>query len=181
MIAPRKTLHSTPRAVLAEAFALAKVGPSDVICDVGCGDGRVLLYAVTELCVAKSIGIEIDRARVEAIRASAASMGISDKVHIHCGNALEIPIDDDVTVLFLFLIERGLKQVFRQLEACTSRLRAKPLRILTYLYRIDAMDPYLVETRMCAATADGATKADAKFPIYLYMLPPKADLTPPLP
>ncbi|OQR91130.1 hypothetical protein ACHHYP_04960 [Achlya hypogyna] len=174
MIAPRKTLHSTPPAVIAEAFALAEVTPADVVCDVGCGDGRVVLYAAAELGVAKSIGIEIDTVRADQIRTRAVALGLADKVVIHCGNALEIEIDEDVTVLFLFLIERGLKQVFRQLEACTSRLRAKPLRILTYLYRIEAMDPFLVQTHMCAATSsdDTSAKSNAKFPIYLYLLPP---------
>ncbi|OQR92431.1 hypothetical protein THRCLA_22387 [Thraustotheca clavata] len=176
MIAPRKTLHSTPHAVIAQAFDLARVTEEDVVCDVGCGDGRVLLYAASQLHVARCVGIEIDQDRANGVLAKAKELGFQDNFHVYCGNALEMNIDEDVSVLFLFLIERGLKQVFRQLLECQSKLRAKPLRIITYLYRIHVMDPYLVDTRMCAAVQETidvkSAKTEAKFPIYYYLLPP---------
>ena len=175
MLAPRKTLHSTPLAVIQQAFDLAQVSRKDVICDIGCGDGRVLLHAATKLQVSKCIGIEIDRNRVEKIQAEVNRLRVQDRVRVYCGNALDIELEHEISVFFLFLIERGLRQVFRQLLDCTTPLRHKEIRILTYLYRIESMDPYLVATKMCHVEEDPlsheSVKRHAKFPIYLYVLP----------
>ncbi|CAK4625113.1 hypothetical protein AeMF1_020931 [Aphanomyces euteiches] len=172
MIAPRKTLHSTPLPVIQQALELAQVDENDVLCDVGCGDGRVLLYAASQLQVKKCIGIEIDEARVQHIQDKAARMGLPNgHIQVHCGNALEIEIDPEVTVIFLFLIERGLRQIFQKLNA--QRRQDKELRIVTYLYKTSTMDPYLVSTQMCKVDVTTETaKSEAAFPIYLYKLPP---------
>ncbi|ETV70840.1 hypothetical protein H257_13621 [Aphanomyces astaci] len=170
MLAPRKVLHSTPVGVIEQAFSLAQVNGSDVVCDVGCGDGRVLLYAASSLHVARCVGMEIDADRVCQINEAAKRLGVDDRVTIYCGNALDMDLDDDVTVIFLFLIERGLRQIFRKLLACTSKLRHKELRIVTYLYRVHVMDPYMVSSQFCPIDPPGTS--DAAFPIYLYKLPP---------
>ncbi|ETV92588.1 hypothetical protein H310_13244 [Aphanomyces invadans] len=158
MLAPRKKLHSTPLGVIQQAFALAQVNSSDVVCDVGCGDGRVLLYAASTLHVARCVGMEIDPDRVRQIEAEAKRLRVDGIVTIRCGNALEMEVDDDVTVIFLFLIERGLRHVFRQLLESTSPVRHKELRILTHFCHMD--------------DDAGGTRADAAFPIYFYKLPP---------
>mmetsp|Transcript_10386 Transcript_10386/g.24952 ORF Transcript_10386/g.24952 Transcript_10386/m.24952 type:complete len:246 (-) Transcript_10386:513-1250(-) len=48
MLAPRKTLWSTPRPVLDHVIGLVSpLQPNDVVCDIGCGDGRCILEWAT--------------------------------------------------------------------------------------------------------------------------------------
>jgi cyclopropane fatty-acyl-phospholipid synthase-like methyltransferase len=46
MLAPRKTLWSTPDAVIDRVIQLIPISAKDCVCDVGCGDGRCLMYVV---------------------------------------------------------------------------------------------------------------------------------------
>lgn len=62
MLAPRKKLHSTPIDCVNEALNLLELGESDTLCDVGCGDGRVVVAAATaRRC--RCIGIDINPER----------------------------------------------------------------------------------------------------------------------
>lgn len=109
MLAPRKTLYSTPLRVFTDALALVAVTSDDVLYDVGCGDGRLLIEAATRFGV-RAVGIEIDAERVRMAREAAEAAQVAHLVTIHYGNALEFDLAD-ATVIFLFLVNRGLKCV----------------------------------------------------------------------
>src|SRR4030042_5211497 len=49
----------TPLEVVGKLLWLARVGSGDVLCDLGCGDGRILFAAVEDFGVRKAIGYEI--------------------------------------------------------------------------------------------------------------------------
>ena len=70
---------STPQDVVREMLALAKVGPQDVLYDLGCGDGRIVLAAAVEHG-ARGVGIDIDPARIAEADAGARRAGVSDRV-----------------------------------------------------------------------------------------------------
>jgi tRNA G46 methylase TrmB len=48
MLAPRKKLWSTPMAIVDEAIKITGVTASDVVVDIGCGDGRFLIAAAKQ-------------------------------------------------------------------------------------------------------------------------------------
>ena len=56
--ASRRT-SPTPADVVERMLALAKVGPSDVVYDLGCGDGRIVIAAAQRFG-ARGVGIDID-------------------------------------------------------------------------------------------------------------------------
>lgn len=60
-------------------FELAPVSSSDVVYDLGSGDGR-LLFAALEKGAGKCIGIDIDPERVDAARDAAKNKGVEDKL-----------------------------------------------------------------------------------------------------
>lgn len=107
MLAPRKTLHSTPLRVFSGALELLHVNAGDVLYDVGCGDGRLVVRAAQTHGI-RAVGIEIDRERVLQARRAAQEAGVAHLVTIHHGNALDFDFAD-ATIVFLFLIERGLR------------------------------------------------------------------------
>jgi len=43
----------TPHEIVKKMLKIARVGPSDVVYDLGCGDGRILIAAIKDFMVAR--------------------------------------------------------------------------------------------------------------------------------
>lgn len=70
----------TPHEVVRQMLLTAKVGPSDIVMDLGSGDGRIPIAAVRDFGAARGIGVELDHQRVVEARANAAAAGVADRV-----------------------------------------------------------------------------------------------------
>jgi precorrin-6B methylase 2 len=106
-IAPKPDVIWIPTedAVVSAMLAMAKVTRTDVVYDLGCGDGRILIAAAARLG-ARGVGVEIDPAMVKTARAAVAKAGVADKVTIIEGNIFDPAIKiGDATVVTLFLLE----------------------------------------------------------------------------
>jgi SAM-dependent methyltransferase len=57
----------------------AKVGPGDVVYDLGCGDGRIVITAAQRYG-ARGVGVDLDPERIREARANAARAGVTDRV-----------------------------------------------------------------------------------------------------
>jgi hypothetical protein len=57
---------------------LARLAPTDVVWDLGCGDGRVLHQAAAQYGV-RCVGVDIDAACIRTARATAAAQGVADR------------------------------------------------------------------------------------------------------
>ena len=77
----------TPMPVVRAMLALAEVGPSDVVYDLGSGDGRIVIAAAREFG-ARGVGIEIDPALVAQAEVNARRAGVSDKVEFRLGTCM---------------------------------------------------------------------------------------------
>ncbi len=95
----------TPRDIVIEMGKLARLGKDDVVCDLGCGDGIMIITAVKEMGAKKGIGIDVDPKRVAEAKANALSAGIQDKIEIRQGNILDITARDivDVNVVMIYM------------------------------------------------------------------------------
>ena len=58
---------------------LATVGPSDVVYDLGCGDGRIVIEAVRRYG-ARGVCVDIDPQRIAEARANAAAAGATGRI-----------------------------------------------------------------------------------------------------
>jgi SAM-dependent methyltransferase len=92
----------TPDAVVDAMLEMAKVGPKDVVYDLGCGDGRLVVGAALR-GARRAIGVDIDPERVKEARARAKSAGVEDKVEIVEGDLFEMDFAD-ATVVTLYLL-----------------------------------------------------------------------------
>ncbi len=91
--------------VVTAMLRLAGVTKSDVVYDLGCGDGKIVIAAARQFG-ARGVGIEIDPERVKAARAAVRAAGVSDKVTIIEGNIFDPALTlSDATVVTLFLLE----------------------------------------------------------------------------
>ena len=66
----------------------ADVRPGETVCDLGCGEGRVLITSAKEFS-AKAIGVEIDPIKVLVSRLLARFHGVEDRVKIVRGNLFD--------------------------------------------------------------------------------------------
>jgi cyclopropane fatty-acyl-phospholipid synthase-like methyltransferase len=91
----------TPYAVVDEMLRLARVGPSDLVFDLGCGDGRIVITAA-ERHGARGVGIDIDPLRIAEANAAARSAGVADRVRFTVQDLFETDFSD-ATVVSLYL------------------------------------------------------------------------------
>jgi len=75
----RAPFITTPEEVVERMLELAGTGPSDVVMDLGSGDGRIVIAAARKFG-ARGIGVELDRRLVEAARRNAQRAGVGERV-----------------------------------------------------------------------------------------------------
>lgn len=83
-------------------FELAPVSSSDIIYDLGSGDGR-LLFAALEQGAGKCVGIDIDSERVNASREAAKNKGLDNNITFIEGDVMEQDLSTASVILcYLF-------------------------------------------------------------------------------
>jgi uncharacterized protein (TIGR03000 family) len=106
----------TPKDIVIEMGKLAKIGKDDIVYDLGCGDGIMIITAVKEMGAKKGVGIDIDPKKVAESKENAEKEGIKDKIEIREGNILKLTDKDigDATVVMLYLgneMQRQLRPI----------------------------------------------------------------------
>jgi SAM-dependent methyltransferase len=105
---------TTPEAVDA-MLKLADVKKADVLYDLGCGDGRIVIAAARNFG-ARGVGIDIDPQRIKEARENAKRAGVESLVRFELGDLFEAQFGE-ATVVTLFLLPRiNLKLKPRLLE-----------------------------------------------------------------
>jgi SAM-dependent methyltransferase len=92
----------TPDAVVARMLTLAKVGPKDVVYDLGSGDGRIVITAARKHG-ARGVGIDIDPERIKEARANARKAGVAGRVEFREGDLFKADISA-ASVVTLYLL-----------------------------------------------------------------------------
>jgi SAM-dependent methyltransferase len=93
----------TPNDVIEKMLELAKVTPRDVVYDLGCGDGRIVIAAAKK--GARAVGIDIDPKRISEANANAKAEKVTDKVRFIENDLFEADIGE-ATVVTLYLLNR---------------------------------------------------------------------------
>jgi predicted RNA methylase len=105
---------ATPEDVVERMLALAKVGPADVVYDLGCGDGRVPIAAAVKYG-ARGVGLDIDPALIELARKNARDAGVAGRVEFHVQDVLTAD-SSPATVVTLFLLSSSNEKLRPILE-----------------------------------------------------------------
>jgi SAM-dependent methyltransferase len=98
--APDIYFEPTPESVVAEIVSLAEVRPGDVVYDLGCGDGRIVIAAAK--AGAQGVCVDIDPVRIRESRANARAAGVYDRLRFVEDDLFTTGISD-ATVVVLFL------------------------------------------------------------------------------
>jgi SAM-dependent methyltransferase len=92
----------TPHNVVGEMLQLLAVKPTDVVYDLGCGDGRVVITAAKRY-KARGVGIDIDPQRIKESRANARRAGVVNRVKFLQQDLFETDIRE-ASVVALYLL-----------------------------------------------------------------------------
>jgi SAM-dependent methyltransferase len=106
--APDVMYVPTPDAVVKEMLSLADVKPGDVVYDLGCGDGRIVIEAAKR-GAAKAVGVDIDPERIQEARENARAAGVQDRVTFIEGDLFEVDFADANVVTLYLLPELNLR------------------------------------------------------------------------
>jgi precorrin-6B methylase 2 len=91
----------TRELVIEAMLKAANVTPNDVVYDLGCGDGRIVVAAAK--LGARAVGIDIDPQRIKEANENAAKNGVTDKVQFRQEDLFEADIRE-ATVVTLYLL-----------------------------------------------------------------------------
>jgi hypothetical protein len=169
----------------------------DVVCDVGCGDGRTLVQWATHYTSSQRalhsgddetdndngsstlplaphfVGLDIDAARIQQARQAwetAVAQGHIDarlRADFYCANALDaVDLWKEATVLFLYLIPRGLRRIKALLVGAQGKRLDRTVRIVTY------MAPFPDETPVRQERVTVRHQPNAAWPLFAYRLEP---------
>jgi SAM-dependent methyltransferase len=111
----------TPQEVVDKMLEVANVGKKDVLYDLGCGDGRIVITAAKERG-ARGTGIDLNPQRIAEARANAASAGVDKKVKFKVGDLFASDFSEASVVTLYLLPEVNLKlrpQLWKQLKVGT--------------------------------------------------------------
>jgi SAM-dependent methyltransferase len=103
----------TPHHVVAEMLRLVALKPTDVVYDLGCGDGRVVITAAKQYS-ARGVGIDIDPKRIKDSRANARQAGVVNRVKFLQQDLFETDIRE-ATVVTLYLLPQLNRQLIPKL------------------------------------------------------------------
>ena len=91
----------TDLSIVNAMLTLADVGPDDIVYDLGCGDGRIVIAAAKNFG-ARAVGVDIDPQRIREARANATRAGVGDRVTLRVENLFDTDMRN-ATVVTLFL------------------------------------------------------------------------------
>lgn len=149
---PDVQFEPTPQRVVHRMLKLAKVGPGDIVYDLGSGDGRIPITAAKDYG-ARGVGIDIDPRRIAEANANAVDAGVTEYVTFRNEDLLLADFQD-ATVVTLFLS----RELNRKLKSrLLSELRSGT-RLVSYYHPMPDWNPKKVVH-------------DGEDPIYLWTIP----------
>ena len=104
----------SPDSVVEAMLALARVNATDVVYDLGSGDGRIPIAAAKQYG-AIGIGIELDARLNRIAAAQARQAGVGDRVRFFTQDLFEADISE-ATVVTLFLLPRINQELMPKLK-----------------------------------------------------------------
>jgi SAM-dependent methyltransferase len=144
----------TPAPVVAEMLRLARVSPTDMVYDLGSGDGRIPIAAARDFG-ARGVGIELDARLITLARCNAREAGVGDKVDFRQEDLLGTDLGE-ATVVTLFLFP----ELNRRLKAKLLAELKPGTRIVSHRFDLGDWPPERIVQ-------------SSKHPILLWIVPAK--------
>ena len=129
----------TPQEVVDKMLELAQVTAQDVVYDLGCGDGRIIVTAAKKYG-ARGVGVDIDPERVHECEANAKQAGVEKLVTCKLQDARTVDVSP-ATVVTLYLLSSSNLTLRPML---TKQLKPGA-RIVSHAFSMGDWDPMKTE------------------------------------
>ena len=125
----------TPRDVVNRMLELAGVTKDDVVYDLGCGDGRIVITAAQRFG-ARGVGIDFNPERIAEANANAERAGVRDLVTFIEQDAMLVDVSEATVVTLYLLSSSNVK-----LRPILTRQLRPGSRIVSHAFRMGDWDP----------------------------------------
>lgn len=149
----------TPQEVVDRMLQLAEVKKTDVVYDLGCGDGRIPITAA-KIYGARGVGVDIEPQRIAESTANAKRAGVAHLVTFKLQDAMKTDVSEATVVTLYLLSSSNLK--LRPL--LTSQLKPGA-RVVAHNFGMGDWQPDKVDTFIDTANSRRTLylwKADGK-------------------
>lgn len=148
----------TPQKVVEKMLEVAGVTKDDVVYDLGCGDGRIVVTAARKY-KCKAVGYDIDPERIKESLENVKKNGVEDLVKIEQRDIFTVDVSP-ATVVCLYLLPNLNAKLVPQLQ------KMKPgSRVVTHDFRIPGYK-HVKEVRV-----DPGEGFAREHTVYLYIIP----------
>ncbi|GBD37283.1 Ribosomal protein L11 methyltransferase [bacterium HR36] len=148
----------TPQRVVEKMLEVAKVTKDDVVYDLGCGDGRIVVTAASKYGC-KAVGYDIDPERIKESLENVKKKGVENLVKIEQRDIFTVDVSP-ATVVCLYLLPNLNAKLVPQLQ------KMKPgSRVVTHDFRIPGYK-HVQEFEVDPGEGFGR-----KHMVYLYIIP----------
>ena len=144
----------TPVPVVDAMLDLAQVGKPDIVYDLGCGDGRIVVRAATRFGC-QGVGVDLNPERVKEAKANAAKARVTELTRFEVGDVFEFDFSAASVVTMYLLPSVNLK------------LRPRLLKELKPGTRLVSHDFHMGDW------APQTTREVGRSRIYLWTIPPR--------
>jgi SAM-dependent methyltransferase len=133
---PRKRLDTpfivTPTHIVDQMIELAELREDDLVYDLGCGDGRILI-AAAQKAGCRAVGFDIDADLVRIARENVRAAGVEHLVTVEQRDVLTVDLSES-SVVMVYLLPWIMEKLTPQFEAMKpgSRIVAHDFGIAGY-------------------------------------------------
>jgi uncharacterized protein (TIGR03000 family) len=132
----------TPDEVVSAMLKLARVGKDDVVYDLGCGDGRIVVAAVSKFGAKRGVGVDLDPKRIKESKDNAKAAKVEDRVEFRMGDVMKLEDLDKATVVTLYLSD----DLNEQLRPILQKKLKPGTRIVSHRFLMGKWEPEKTET-----------------------------------
>ena len=142
----------TPQKAVEKMLEMAKVTKDDIVYDLGCGDGRIVITAAKKYGC-KAIGIDIDPKRIKEAKENAKKAEVENLVEFRESDVLEIKDIGKATVVTLYM----LPEINLKLRPILQKELKPGARIVSHDFDMGTWEPDKSE-KLTAKNDDGEDK-----------------------
>ena len=125
----------SPNEVVDKMLELAQVDSNDVVYDLGCGDGRIVITAAKRFG-SRGVGVELDKGLAEIAESSARTQKVEHLVTILNRDVMTVDFSE-ATVIAVYLLPGALKK----LKPIFEKSLKPGTRIVSHDYTIEGWNP----------------------------------------
>ena len=101
--------------VINRMLELGKIAPSDTVCDLGCGDGRILIATVKDFDAKRAVGYEINHSLYMTAINNIRKMNLYDRIELFNEDLFKADLSG-ATVVTLYLTSWANEKLKPKLE-----------------------------------------------------------------